>query len=249
MRFPSFANLLRAAVVAAALLLGARPAAAQTRGTVELVVTDSETDAPLAGARVRVMGDAPSQSLEQYRLQIHELDAGSHVLMVEMLGHRPLEPKVELAPGQVLELEVVLDSDAIPMPEITARAEPVADGGNAVSRAMTRRRGTGIFISREQIRRSHAARISDLLGKVPGVRVVYGSGGAVASVPGGQSGPLGHHCIAQVYLDGVRLDTPAVNIVAVQELESVEVYLRVVPPEYNPGDAGCGVIVLTTRTQ
>ncbi|HEX6747056.1 MAG TPA: carboxypeptidase regulatory-like domain-containing protein [Longimicrobium sp.] len=252
-RFLPLRSLLCAAALAAALLLGARPAAAQTRGTVELIVTDAETGAPLSGARVRVDGEVRGTSDAAGRVLLEELDAGSHLLTVEMIGRRALQPQVELAPGQVLELEVMLDSDAIPMPAITARAEPVADGGSAVAQALSRRRGSGIFIGREQIRRSRASRISDLLGKVPGVRVVYGSSGAVASFPGGAPaaalGGAGHRCVAQVYLDGVLMRTPAVDIVAVQELESVEVYLRVIPAEYGGGNSGCGVIVLRTRTQ
>jgi hypothetical protein len=243
------------ALAAAVLLLAAAPGRAQS-GAVELVVTDAETGAPLAGAVVRLDGGSAGVSDAGGHVHLDGLAPGVHSLEVEMMGHTTLQPQVEIAAGQVLELEVVLDPAAIRIPAITAEASPVDGPGNALSRAFSRTRGAGgILITREEIRRSRASRLSELLGKVPGVRMMFGSGGAVATF-NGSGGPEsialgnpGKRCVAQVFMDGVILRNPSVDIISLQDLESVEVYPHVVPAEFSGSNAGCGVIVLHTRTQ
>lgn len=245
------------ALLAALLLLAAAPVRAQSSGTVELVVTDPETGAPLPGASVRVDGDPAGVSDSGGRVRLEGLPAGAHFIEVEMVGRHSMQPQVEVSPGQTLELEVLLEAADVRLPEVEVEAQPDEGPGNAISRAFARTRGTGMLISRGQIERSRARRLSELLGKVPGVRIVYGSGGAVATLPG-SGGPdpissggssISQRCVAQVYMDGVLLRSPSLDIVAIQDLDAVEVYLHVVPAEYSGYNAGCGVIVLHTRTQ
>jgi hypothetical protein len=244
------------ALLAAVLLLAAAPARAQSGGAVELVVTDPETGAPLPGASVRVDGDPAGVSDSGGRVRLEGLSAGAHFIEVEMVGRHSMQPQVEVSPGQTLELEVLLGAADVRLPEVQVEAQPDEGPGNAISRAFARTRGTGMLISRGQIERSRARRLSELLGKVPGVRVVYGSGGAVATMQGSggpdpisSGGSIGQRCVAQVYMDGVQLRSPSLDIVAIQDLDAVEVYLHVVPAEYSGSNAGCGVIVLHTRTQ
>lgn len=246
----------RALALAGALLLAAAPARAQSTGAVEMVVIDAETGGPLAGASVRVDGEPRGVSDAGGYVAVEGLAPGPHEVVVEMMGRSSVQPRVELAAGQVFGLEVLMEPAAIPIPPITARAPPESALGDAVSREAARTHGTGIFISREQIRRSRAERVSDLLGKVPGVRVVYGFGGAMATFPGGgpdgaaaaAAGP-GGRCTAQVYLDGVVLRNPGLDAVSVHDLESVEIYPHIVPAAYGGLTAGCGVIVLHIRTR
>jgi len=244
------------ALVAALLLLAAVPVRAQSGGTVELVVTDPDTGAPLPGASVRVDGDPAGVSDSGGRVRLDGLAAGAHFIDVEMVGRHSMQPQVEVSPGQTLELEVLLEAADVRLPEVEVEAQPDEGPGNAISRAFARTRGTGILISRGQIERSRARRLSELLGKVPGVRIVYGSGGAVATLQGSggpdpisSGGSIGQRCVAQVYMDGVLLRSPSLDIVAIQDLAAVEVYLHVVPAEYSGSNSGCGVIVLHTRTQ
>jgi hypothetical protein len=253
----ALASVLRLVpVLAAALLLAASPARAQSGGgAVELVVADPETGAPLPGASVRVDGDPAGVSDSGGRVRLEGLSPGGHFIEVEMVGRRSMQPQVEVGAGQTLELEVLLEPADVPLPEVTVEGQPDDGPRNAISRAFGRTRGSGILISRGQIESSRARRLSELLGKVPGVRIVYGSGGAVATLQGGGSpdpiggGGISQRCVAQVYMDGVQLRSPSLDIVAIQDLDTVEVYPHVVPPEYSGSTSGCGVIVLHTRTQ
>jgi hypothetical protein len=242
--------------LAAALLLAAAPARAQAGGAVELVVTDPDTGAPLAGASVRVDGGPAGVSDSGGRVRLDGLSPGSHFIEVEMIGRRSMQPQVQVSAGLTLELEVLLESAAVDLPEVTVEGQPDDGPGNALSRAFSRTRGTGMLISRGQIERSRARRLSELMGKVPGVRIVYGSGGAVATLQGSGGpdpisggGSIAQRCVAQVYMDGILLRSPSLDIVAIQDLAAVEVYLHVVPAEYSGSNSGCWVIVLHTRTQ
>jgi hypothetical protein len=251
------AFVLRSLALLAALLLAAAPARAQqSGGAVELVVTDPDTGAPLPGASVRVDGDPAGVSDSGGRVRLEGLSVGAHFIDVEMVGRHSMQPQVEVSAGQTLELEVLLEAADVRLPEMQVEAQPDEGPGNAISRAFARTRGTGILISRGQIERSRVRRLSELLGKVPGVRVVYASGDPVATLQGNggpdpisAGGSIGQRCVAQVYMDGIQLRSPSLDIVAIQDLDAVEVYLHVVPVEYSGSSAGCGVIVLHTRTQ
>jgi hypothetical protein len=91
--------------------------------------------------------------------------------------------------------------------------------------------------------------LTDLLRRVPGVRVYSASGGNVVAFARGESfsGP----CRPTVYLDGHRLGSgeDLDFLATVNSLEAVEVYTSATqaPVEYWGG--GCGAIVLWTRTQ
>jgi hypothetical protein len=244
----------RFAFLAAVAILSVRPAAAQSGpGGVDLQVTDAETGSPLAGAQVRLDGEPRGVSDSTGFVRLNGVAPGSHALRVEMIGHAPQEPRIDVSPGTSLTLEVVLDSASIGVAPVVATA---AAGGDGPASHPRRARGSGVSISREQIVASRATRLSELLEKVPGVRVQYGPGGAVATLaaaggPRLATGPstLENRCVAQLVLDGVVLPTPSLDAVALQELESVEVYLHVVPGEYNGTTAACGVIALHTRTR
>lgn len=244
---------LAAAILAA--LPSVRAAAQSGPGAVELQVTDAESGSPLAGARVRLDGEPRGVSDSAGFVRLDGVAPGAHALRVEVIGHAPQEPRIDVAPGTSLALEVVLDSASVAVAPVVATAG--AGEGGPASRPR-RTHASGVLITREQIAASRATRLSELLRKVPGVRVQYGPGGAVATLPaanqggpalGAGPGSLAGRCVAQLVLDGVLLPTPSLDAVALQEIESVEVYLHVVPGEYNGTAAACGVIALHTRTR
>jgi hypothetical protein len=247
----------RIAFLTALAILSGRAAAAQSGpGAVDLQVTDAESGGPLAGAQVRLDGEPRGVSDSTGFVRLDGVAPGTHALRVEMIGHAPQEPRIDVSPGTSLALEVVLDSASVAVAPIVATA---AAGGEGPGSHPRRAHGSGVVITREQIVASRAGRLSELLRKVPGVRVQSGPGGPVAMLPSGngtepslgpgRDGSVGARCVAQLVLDGVVLPTPSLDAVALQELESVEVYLHVVPGEYNGTTAACGVIALHTRTR
>jgi outer membrane cobalamin receptor len=112
-----------------------------------------------------------------------------------------------------------------------------------------RRRGFGDFIMRDELERNPSASITDVLRRIPGVRVYPSQGGDVVTFARGTSfsGP----CRPTVYLDGHRLGSGEnLDFVAtVSSLEAIEVYKNAsaAPVEFWSG--GCGAIVLWTRIE
>jgi hypothetical protein len=131
-------------------------------------------------------------------------------------------------------------------------------------------RGWGLFITREEIERRGARRISDLLYGLPDVRVVRRSelestvrfGTELSRV---NVGPLSQgddgapqvvadvplRCAPLLYVDGMKFGRAdeVLDQVGPAEIEGIEVYRRSseVPPEFGGIYARCGVILVWTR--
>ena len=122
--------------------------------------------------------------------------------------------------------------------------------------------GRGVFITRADLERRRAGRLSDLLRGTPGVTLVRldGMGVAVASARPGSHGRFGlgtssgSHCFLDVLLDGVRLtpapNSPPVDIddIAPARLAGIEIHRAgAVPIDLQVGVGSCGVIALWSR--
>ena len=106
-----------------------------------------------------------------------------------------------------------------------------------------RARGVGRFVSRDDITSSNALRASDLFRTMPGVRMSssgrFGEDGVVL-LRGG--------CVADVFLDGVRTNSPFPMdaLVGPMDLDGVEIYHgSEVPPRFGPSQ--CGAVVIWTH--
>ncbi|HEV7587521.1 MAG TPA: carboxypeptidase regulatory-like domain-containing protein [Longimicrobium sp.] len=217
--------------MAACAVLSRTPALAQGDASVDLQVTDGETGAPLAGATVRVDGVVRAVSDTTGRVVLVGLERGRHLLDVAMLGRRTVSPEVEIAGGEALILEVVLETEALEMPEMVVSAER---GGASAVRG--RGRG-GRRIGRDEIARSGATRLGELLVRVGALQ------------PDGRVRQA--RCGPRVVADEIVLGETDLDIFPVQDVEAVEVFsIGAVPPEYGGTLAGvCGVVAVWTRHQ
>jgi hypothetical protein len=223
--------MLAGAVLAAAVLSPAR-ALAQGDASVDLQVTDGETGAPLAGATVRLNGVVRAVSDTTGRVFLLGLVPGRHQLDVAMLGRRAVSPEIEIAGGETLNLEVVLEPEAVELPGVEVSS---ARGGGSAMHGRSRRGGW--HVGRDEIARSRATRLSELLVRVGALR------------------PNGHlrqaDCRPRLVADRIVLGETSLDIFPVQDLEAVEVFsVGAVPAEYGGSLAGqCGVVVVWTRHQ
>lgn len=222
-------RLLAAAALACALLPGA--ARAQGTATIDLRVLDGEEGVPLAGATVVLNGVFRAVSDSLGRVVIGNLSPGRHVLNVVMLGRRLVAPEVELADGDVLRLEVVLDEESVELPRVDVLARPRVGPGIAGRPGV---RGVGRWISREEIERSGAQKLSELLVMVGLMR------------PDGRM--RGPRCRPTLFADGLALTGTNIDIFPVQDLEAVQVFSNgTAPPEFGGTSGGCGIVAVWTR--
>lgn len=241
---PLRATLVAFLVTAASALVGA-PLAAQDGelATVDLVVTDSATRAPVVGARVASSGlryTAVSDATGRVRLR--DLTAGRHRVAITHPQYAARERTVELTAGQTLRL-------AVPLPATAVALDPlVAEGRSARLQEFYDRaeRGAGYYVTRKQIERRRPRRFSDALRGIPNLIVAHDRGRARVRL--GRAGET-RDCPPAYYLDGIRFNPGNLDVDLRPELiEGVEVYSgSQVPPRFRASDAACGVILIWTR--
>ena len=182
------------------------------------------------------------------RFEIANLPVGTHALEVRRIGFAPQQIPVHLASRSPTAVDVVLNKPVRMLDAVRVTARTLYSRRQAEIE-QRRRRGFGHFIMRDELERSPAARVTDVLRRVPGVRVYTTQGHDVVTLArgAGLSGP----CRPTVYMDGHRLGSGEdIDFLAtVNSLEAIEVYTSATqaPAEYWSGT--CGTIVLWTKME
>ena len=193
-------------------------------------------------------------------------------------------------------VEMILPADEVSVldvvvgtPTVVATSEPtpvaapvakVGTSGATKHRTMAeferrRRRGNGAYLTRDQIDRMHASRLTDLLRSLPGVSVEPNESGALvvelrrstsfsfepapvarkdsssSSTPQQPSTQINvRKCPASFQVDGLAIDGGATVDIEVrpETIEAIEVYSGgQVPIELGARNAECGVVLIWTR--
>jgi outer membrane receptor for ferrienterochelin and colicin len=109
----------------------------------------------------------------------------------------------------------------------------------------------GNFFDRKQLDSTRANRLSDVLRRVPGMRITSDRGlPGRTSVRTGRSSS-GRDCPPAFWIDGVRATGFTVDEIPLEDIEAIEVYKgpAALPAEFNSrfGNPACGTIVIWTR--
>lgn len=255
---------LRSAVLAALLsLLGAPFAVAQEgRSALRVVVTDASTGEPVRDARLVLLGTRVGGAADdQGRLVLRNLVPGTAVLEVSRLGYTAARVPVSLDAGATHDLAVALRADPLELDALRAdgRTGPARDHaawarGMLESRGFFERResGSGVFMVREEITRTHSRSMTQLLSRHRRLNL---SGEAWSSAPAARRGgnrpqaTASGGCRPAFYLDGVLVEAFDVNSVRPDDVEALEIYRGAseLPPAFNRGTSGCGAVVIWTR--
>jgi hypothetical protein len=234
----------------------------------------TERGIPLASVvllddRERVLVEGAGDSGGAFRLRGWE--AGKYRLRASALGYETVTSDLfELVTGEEIVLNVELGADAIPLEPITvvsrsrSTLRDIALRGYLDRRDSGRRIGMGRFLDRGEIEEKATTRLSDVLMKVPGLRVVRSGPcvviGTTSNLGGmtprrGSCGSRVQICRAAIYLDGQNLgyDPTMFNLdqmIPLSFVEAIEVYRRPseLPAEFMGVDTGgCGVVAIWTR--
>jgi len=226
--------------------------AAQRLGTVTGSVTDTNRT-PMVEARVTAVGTKlVTVTGADGRFHLANLPLGVQILQVGMLGYKTILLPIEVEVGETLHVQVKLETEPVPLNPVEVTAEP------AVAPLLRgfyerRARGGGFFFTREEIQLLKPSLFTDVLRRVPGVRLqpVRGpSGNSYQAVTGRMSGSRA--CPMLYYVDGVAFpvtgDIGINSLIQPEDIAAVEVYSGTsrVPLQFHSSSAHCGVIVIWT---
>jgi hypothetical protein len=179
---------------------------------------------------------------------------------VRMLGYAPLSLPVEVVAGESFHLALEMLREATVLPAVEIAAEPRV---NPLYQGFLDRqaRGLGNFFDRKDIEAMQPRLLTDVLRRVPGLRVEtagesYGAGNQIQSA---RSSGLGGNrvCPMEFYVNGTPMPLPrdggGINhFISPEEVVGVEVYngASQIPPQFNSGmyNTRCGVVVIWTRS-
>jgi hypothetical protein len=212
-----------------ACLAGAapRPAFAQTGAGIAGQLLDRATRQPLEGAAVSVLG-TPVKLRSSATGQFTSAGFKPGIYVVQVRA--------------TLSVVIELEPTPIDLPGVTVEARAWERRGMAGFTAR-RERGRGVYLNEDDIKRSNAARLSDVLRSVSGVRVICRFDRCRVRMARGE-------CQPDFVLDGfpannsTSLEMPVVGIIA------VEVYRTITetPVEFLRSANTCGAIVIWTRS-
>jgi len=248
------------ALLAVACLLSVDPAEAQVVRGVVLGVGDG---LPIADANLVLMNEdevvvASAVSDAQGAFVLRLRAGGRFSLAVSHLGYADWETApFDLASDVVLDLEVKLGIEAIPLEPITVIAEGTMGLGPlaAFRERMADPSLNGYFLEEDDIARRPMAKPSDLVLAFPGMSV--GLASAASGIDRGVI--LGNGCPSRTFIDGVRVQQGAGasidDLLPPEQIAGVEIYPRAsgTPIQYldNSYSAasgrGCGLVLFWTK--
>jgi hypothetical protein len=205
-----------------------------------------------AGSRVEVLGtDIVAMTNEKGDFTMKNLPSGSQVLLARHLGFGPETVPVDLSshdPKQV----------TIKLPKFVASIDPVvvtarrAANLDKVGFNSRKKSGSGYYIGPDQLKDMHPTALTDILRRVPSLRIVYGQyGDEVTSSRGTTSLSGGGGCV-QYYVDDMPWQSAQPgdvnNFVNANEVVGIEVYSGPgAPAQYTRAMGDCTTIVIWTK--
>jgi hypothetical protein len=233
-----------------AALLGAviGPVAAAAQATLRGRVLDSEMGQPLIGAAVRMGADtapvATSDSLGFFRLQ--KLPRGNVDLSIQLLGYEEGRFKVFMPDSGTLYRQFALDFNGFMLPEVVVQARAEVLQPRYVDFERRRLRKLGAFFRWDDLKKQSYSSVGDALRTVRGVRIQCDQSrfecyAVMARTP---------NCHPTWYIDGIEVHSFHENT-PIRDIYGIEVYRGSgeIPGEYSGSNAGCGVIVMWTKSR
>jgi carboxypeptidase-like protein len=224
------------------------PVTGAAQATLHGRVLDSEMGQPLIGATVRIGTDtapvATSDSLGFFRLQ--QLPRGNVNFSIQLLGYEEGRFKVFMPDSGTLYRQFALDFNGFMLPEVVVQARAEVLQPRYVDFERRRVRKLGAFFRWDDLKKQGYSSVGDALRTVRGVRIQCDQSrfecyAVMARTP---------NCHPTWYIDGIEVHSFSENT-PIRDVYGIEVYRGSgeIPGEYSGSNAGCGVIVMWTKSR
>ena len=206
----------------------------------------------LAGSRVEVVGtEVVTLTNEKGEFSIKNLPSGSHMLLARHLGFGAEAIPVDLSSLQPQKVTIKL-------PKYVATIDPVivtakrAASLDRVGFSQRQKSGQGFYLGPDQIQSIHPQQLTDILTRVPSLRVTYGPNGNDVTSSRGTTSLSGAGQCVQFYVDDMpwqsAMPGDVNNFLNANEVVGVEVYAGPgVPAQYSRGMQDCTTVVIWTK--
>jgi len=232
------------AVLGAALALAPPIAAQQTAGLIGKVY-DSRTGEALAEAEVFLDGQRVDLKLSsQARFVLTGLAPGRHRIDIRLIGYNALAVELTFGEGQTREHTFELEFTGEHLPDLEVEEQASKTLPRYLEFERRRAHGVGHFITRDEIRNRGYMNMGDALRTVKGVKVDCNALECIIRMA--RAGP---RCFPAFWVDGHEARSFAVST-PIADVQGIEVYRGSgeIPAEFTGSTAGCGVIVIWTRS-
>ena len=245
-------------ICASSATLAPSSAVGQSIGNLKGVVSTPEKK-PLSRARISVAGsDLVAVSDTDGSFRITSLPAGAQTVEIKLLGYSNAALPVQIESGKEAVLLVTLTSVPVELKTVKVTADTIILP--EMRGFMERKgRGSGTFLTREEIDRMAARTFTDILRRVPGMQLEARNGpfGATYTVESARMQGVngGRGCQVLYFVNGVSFammgNLEINSFVRPDEVAAVEVYngASQIPAQFNSTANGsrCGVVVIWTR--
>lgn len=240
------------ALIPVALSLVA-PAVQAQKGSARMFgsVVNRATQGPIPGTQIVNVGDGrvvTSDSLGYY--QFPNLHAGIVRFSIRAPGFPVAILTVALANGERMERDIELDSTpatvgetAQELPAVAVEA-PASLGRRYVDFERRKMQGRGQYVTRAEIEANGSSTLQDAVRNLRGVNLdCVGTGCSIRMA----RAPM--RCLPEYVVDE-RVDNIFGPTVPIRDIEAIEIYTgpSEVPGEFAGRNAGCGVVVIWTRS-
>ena len=180
---------------------------------------------------------------ESGRFTIADVPGIQDTIQIRYLGFEPSKTPVELQPGHLTDVTLLLGRTVIEVAELEVEVRRLMSA-KLRGFEQRRRKGFGKFITPQQIEQRQPRYTSDMLRGLGGVLVGRDElGGADVAFTRGSSGT----CRPDLYLDGQPMSQMKVDDIPATDLMAIEIYQGTtqMPPQWARGS--CGLVVVWTR--
>ncbi len=212
-------------------------------------VVGAQTGEPLLGVQVLIRGTRRWGITNQEGIfRLAGLKPGPVVIEFRHPNRAPVVYNLTLEPDKVTELAVKIDTRTVALPEVVVEGKETRPAVKMQDFYSRKAAGHGgYFITRKDIEERQPRVLSDLMRRVPGLRVDCDFGScSVTSFT--EARRIMGSCPIQYFLDGVPF-TGDVDELTPDQVEGIEIYRgsSSIPPQFNTGTSMCGVIAVWSR--